>query len=381
MAEDAVLPEPDRVDGFPHPREALALFGQDQAEQAFLESWANGRLHHAWLLCGPEGVGKATLAYRIARTLIAQPADTGAGLFGDGPGIPSSLSAPGDCPVQARILAQAEPGLFVLRRSPNPDTGRMRTQIAVDDVRRLRRFLGLSAADGGWRAVIIDAVDEMNRSSANALLKLLEEPPPRTLFLLVCHAPAGLLATIRSRCRNLDLSPLSADALSRALEQAGASVPVGSEEALAQLGGGSAGAALRLLVNDGLTLYQNLIALMQKGQGVERTAMTRLADASAGRQNAERYATTLSLIQMMVARMARTAATYEAQPEAAPGEHALLQAAASSPLQAAAWAECLSTISSTTRHAVAVNLDPAQCVIDTLLEVDTTLGRVRALAA
>ncbi|HSF95136.1 MAG TPA: DNA polymerase III subunit delta', partial [Thermohalobaculum sp.] len=205
MNDTADLPEPDRIPGIPHPRETVRLFGQDAAERGFLAAWAEDRLHHGWLLRGPRGVGKATLAYRIARALIADGPTGGGGLFGPEPAqAPETLDMPADCPVAARIRAQSEPRLMVLRRSIN-DRGRLRTQITIDEVRGLRRFLGLSAADGGWRAVIVDAADEMNANAANGLLKLLEEPPARTVLLLVSHAPAALVPTIRSRCRSLDL--------------------------------------------------------------------------------------------------------------------------------------------------------------------------------
>ena len=382
MAEDKAPPEPDRVEGYPHPRETGALFGHEAAERRFLEAWAAGRLHHAWLLRGPAGVGKATLAYRIARALIARPA---AGLLGAAPP-PAGLDAPPGCPVRARILAQSEPRLFVLRRTVDPDaTGerknRIRTQIAVDDVRRLRRFLGLSAADGGWRVVIIDPADEMNRSSENALLKYLEEPPSETMFLLVAHAPAGLLPTIRSRCRTLDLAPLAPGPLARVLAAAEAEVPPGAAVALAELSGGSAGEAIRLLAGDGLALYARVVALFGDGDAVARAPMIELAERSAGRANADAYRLLLRLAATLAARLARAAATGEAPPPAAPGEARLVAAVARHPGQAAPWAEALGRIAASHAHALAVNLDPAQTVLDTFLELDATLGRVRAAAA
>lgn len=368
-AEDSA-PEPDRVEGYPHPRETMALYGQEEAEHRFLDAWTNRRLHHAWLLRGPEGVGKATLAYRIARALIA------ADLAGEPP---ETLDPPADCSVRQRILAQSEPRLFTLRRGPD-DKGRLRTVITVDDVRRVRRFLGLSAADGGWRVVIIDSADEMNRNAANALLKFLEEPPAATIFLLVSHAPAGLLPTIRSRCRMLDLRPLGADDLARALTEAGAELSPGQESALAELSGGSTGRALRLLAGDGLALYARLVASFDNGRRIARGAMSALAEGVSGRANTEKYRLLLDLVQLLVARLARAAATGTPPPEAAPGEAALIANLASDPAQAPLWAEALGTIAATTRHAVAVNLDPAQTVLNTLLELDEVIGRARAVA-
>ena len=382
MAEDVPPPEPDRVEGYPHPRETRCLFGQGRAEAAFLNAWKGGRLHHAWLLRGPQGVGKATLSYRIARAMIAQEIPVPGGFFGDAaPIVPVTLDVPAECPVNARIVAQAEPRLFVLRRTVNPTTGRMRNDIAVDDVRAMRRFLQLSAADGGWRVIIVDDADQMNRSAANALLKYLEEPPASCLFLLVSHAPAGLLPTIRSRCRTLDLAPLGADDLAFALGALDVRAAPGSETALAQLSTGSVGQSLRMIANDGLTTYAHLIALMSQGRGMDRAAMAQLAERCTGRQSAERYVSVLSLLQVLLARMARCAATGHPAPEAGPGEHALFAAAASAPQQAAAWAETLAKISATTRHAVAVNLDPASTILDTCLQIDSTLARVRSNAA
>ena len=377
MAEDAPPPEPDRVEGHPHPRETAALHGQNAAERRFLDAWSGARLHHAWLLRGPAGIGKATLAYRIARALIAQPA--GGGLFGE-PAIPTTLDAPDDDPVRKRIAARGEGRLLVLRRAVSPE-GRVSNFILVDEIRRLRTFLGLTAADGGRRVVILDAADDMNRQAANALLKYLEEPPPLTTFLLVSHAPAGLLPTIRSRCRTLDLHPLGPDDLARALAAAGADIPPDSATAFAELSGGSAGQALRLAAGDGLALYARIVALFGDGRSIARGAMTELAERSAGRTNADAYQLTLRLTQTLVARLARAAATGQPPPEAAPGEAALIAAVARSPAQAAPWAEVLGSIGATTRHAVAVNLDPAQTILNTFLELDATLGRVRAVAA
>lgn len=310
MAEADPAPEPDRIEGLPHPRETARLFGQDAAERGFLAAWADGRLHQGWLIRGPRGIGKATLAYRIARALIAG-------------GPPGTLDTPAHCPVAARIRAGAEPCLAVLRRSVNPKTNKPRGQITVDEVRAIRQFLSLSAADGGWRAVIVDAADEMNLNAANAILKALEEPPARTVFLLVTHAPGSLLPTIRSRCRTLDLRPLVAADLTLALAQAGTPVPPEQAEAVAALAQGSVGAAAELVAGDGAALYARLVGALGPG-GVDRAAMLGLADLASARGGEAGYALMVRLILTLAARLARHGAAGALAGEAAPGEAALL---------------------------------------------------------
>ena len=187
MSDDA-LPEPDRVPGAPHPREALRVIGQDTAIADFVSAAQAHRLHHGWLISGPRGTGKATLAWSIAKWLLAD-------------GTSSDLTTDAEAPVIRRIRALSEPRLHLVRRPVDEKTQRLRAEITVDEIRRLQSFFHLSAAEGGRRVAIIDAADEMNQASANALLKLLEEPPHDATILLVAHQPARLLPTIRSRCR------------------------------------------------------------------------------------------------------------------------------------------------------------------------------------
>ena len=297
-----------------------------------------------------------------------------------GAGVPATLDPPEGCPVAIRIRARSEPCLAVLRRTVNEKTGRLRGQIVIDDVRAVRRFLWLSAADGGWRAVIVDAADEMNRSAANALLKVLEEPPARTALLLVAHSPAALLATIRSRCRTLDLRPLGPAELSAALAQA--EVPVAAQEAgpLTLIAGGSVGEALRLTAGGGVALYGRLVALLGGGRGVERSGMMDLAEQVTGRGAEALYELVARLTLTLIGRLARHAATGSSEAEAGPGEAALMAAVARNRAQAALWAETAGRVAAATSHARAVNLDPGQTIIDTFLDLDATLTRARGVA-
>ena len=299
-------PTPDQAPGAPHPRETARLFGQDAAEQAFLTAYNSDRLHHGWLLTGPRGVGKATLAGRIAGFLLATPPAEDEGLFG-APPPPETLDVDPDHPVSHRILAGAEPGLAAITRSVN-DQGRLRGEIVVDDIRKLGRFFGLSSADGGRRVVIVDSADEMNVSAANALLKMLEEPPARTTLLLVSHQPSRLLPTIRSRCRTLRLSPLGPEDMQAALMQTGAELPSETDH-LAALAAGSVGDAVRLINLGGLEIYAELIAILGTLPRIDRQRALSLAEAAAQRGAAERFELLLTLIDVALARLALTGAT------------------------------------------------------------------------
>src|SRR5476649_710129 len=197
-----------------HPRETAVLFGHREAETALLNAYRSGRIPHAWLIGGAQGIGKATLAYRMARFVLAhrnplapevQRAET--------------LNVAASDPVARHVAAGAHGGLLTLERSLN-DKGVLRTVITVDETRETISFFGSTAAVDGWRVCIVDTVDELNANAANALLKVLEEPPQRSLFLLVSHASARVLPTIQSRCRKLALRPLGIDDVIHAAAEA-----------------------------------------------------------------------------------------------------------------------------------------------------------------
>lgn len=363
-------PQPDRVEGAPHPRETVRLFGQDAAEAAFLQAFNSGRLHHGWLLSGPRGVGKATLAWRIARFLLATPEADEGGLFSDVAPAPDSLDVPVDHPISRRLLAGSDPGLYHITRRVNEKTGRLRDRIVAEDVRDLNRFLQLSATDGGRRVVIIDTADEMNPQAANALLKMLEEPPARTTLLLISHQPARLLPTIRSRCRDLRLTPLNAQDMSAALTQAGVD-PVPDAAAVAELSGGSVGEAVRLINLDGLKIYAEIVAIASTLPALDRPRAIALASAAATRGAEDKLDLLFALTDLFLARLARTGATGIAPPEAVMGEAETFSRLAPGPHRARAWATLAQEIGARSRHGRSVNLDPAALVLDTVLKLQS----------
>ena len=260
--------EPDRIAGQPHPRDTYELWGQEQALARAARALRSGRPPQAWLLAGPPGVGKATLAYRIARYLLR---------FGAAPQGPSDLALPENDLVSRQIEAQAHPGLLVLKRQFN-DRGKLKTVLDVEEIRRLGGFFGMTAEAGGWRVAIVDSADEMNDNAANALLKILEEPPPRGLLILISHAPGRLLPTIRSRTQRLDLRPLDDRTLTGALKK---TLPNASDEQraqLVQLSEGSLGLALQLSSGEGLKLAAEADALLSARGDPDYSTLSALAE-------------------------------------------------------------------------------------------------------
>ena len=369
------IPEPDRIDGAPHPREAIQLIGQDAADAAFLDAYTSDRLHHGWLITGPRGVGKATLAWRIARFLLATPADDG-GMFAAP--APTTLDIPADHPVARRIHALSEPGLFLLRRPWDEKNKRLKSDITVDEVRKLKHFFALSSAGGGRRVVIVDVADEMNVSAANALLKLLEEPPVGAVLLLISHQPSRLLPTIRSRCRELRLGPLAPAELAQVL--AGLDETPTAEETLrlGELAAGSAGDALRLQHLGGLATYATLVEIFSAGREFDRPRALQLANSAVGKANAERFDLILRLFDLFLARLARHGAGCLPAAEAAPGEAACLARLSPDADAARAWASLQQELSARAGHGRAVNLDPAALILDMVFRINDTAARQAA---
>ncbi len=364
MNDDVPL-EADCIDDAPHPRETLQLLGQSEAENAFLKAYNTGKLHHAWIIGGPRGIGKATLAWRIARFLLSVEPE---GMFGP----PQDISTPNNHPVTRRIAALAEPGVFICRRPWDPKTKRLKASIPVDEVRKLKSFFTLSAADGGWRIAIIDAADELNSPAANALLKVLEEPPAKTIILLVSHQPSKLLPTIRSRCRMLRCGTLPPDKLAQVLDQTGFST--GAPDVLAELSIGSPGDAIRLISGGGIEIYQQIINILGKAPRLPRPAVLALGDSCAARGNATHYASVIALINLALVRMARFGAGADMN-AAAQGELEAFQNLSANAVQARIWAELQQQLSARIAHAVAVNLDPAQVILDTFLKIESAAAR------
>jgi len=264
----------DSGDSVRSPRETTSFYGHEAAEAALLTAYRSGHMPHAWLIGGPEGIGKATLAYRMARFVLAHPE----------PRLPEVQRAPSlaldpSHPVARQVAAGSHGGLLTLERSTN-DKGVMRSVITVDESRETISFFGSTAAVAGWRVCVVDTVDELNANASNALLKILEEPPSRSLFLLVSHAPARVLATIQSRTRKLALRPLAVEDVVRAVAETAEINPNEPElREAAEAAEGSVARALALMAGEALGLYHKTAALLDTLPNVDPRALHALGDA------------------------------------------------------------------------------------------------------
>jgi DNA polymerase III subunit delta' len=348
------LPEADRLEGFPHPRETARLFGHDAVEQMLAEAFESGRMHHAWLLAGAAGIGKATLAYRVARYILARPSERKA--------VGKDLEVAAESAAARQVSALSHAGLLVLRRPYDTRAKRFAIAITVDEARRLKSFVGLTAGEGTWRVVIVDTADELNLNAANALLKTLEEPPERVLFLLVTSEPSGLLPTIRSRCRRLDLHPLSHEPLRAATEAAltasAFDAPSPSEWGqLAPLSTGSVRRALQLVASGGLDFHRQLAAIFAGLPKLDWINAHNLADSLAGSAQEQRYQIFFGLLLDGMAQYARSRAS---NPAAGPSETLL-----------AHWAEVWGTVLCDKADTEELNLDRKALILRTFGRLET----------
>lgn len=327
-----------------HPRRAATLLGHATAELRLLQSHQSGKLHHAWLMSGPRGIGKAALAYRFAKFLLNAPTSEKARTH-------NSLYVAPETPSARQVMASAHPDLLVIERAVDQRNKRLKTEIAVDDAREAQNFFARTSGAGGWRIAIVDAADDLNIESANALLKVIEEPPKQSIFLLVCHQPGRLLRTIRSRCLHLALDPLSTGNTLQVLRGLPPEAVEAEGEALrqaAELSRGSPGRALELIGSKGAAAFAEFL----KRSKLSPATAVEIGAVFSGRETAEDYYIFCDLLVGWIAEQARAAGL------AGRGE----------PLAAAH-----DDINSSLRQADALNLDRRQTVTDALMRLEEAL--------
>ena len=355
----------------PEPRANPELMGHGAAENMLAEAARSDRLHHAWLISGPKGIGKATLAYRLARWLLAGRAEAScqAAMFAEPAPDDSEqgLWLSPDDPTYSRVAAGGHSDLITVERSLDDTGKRLRRDIIAADIRKVSGFLSLTAAEGGWRVVIIDGAEDMNRHAANALLKTLEEPPARTVLLLVSHAPGRLLATIRSRCAKLPLKSLDQAAVVHLLDRYRPDLAPEDKALLAVMGEGSIGRAIRLAGAGGGALYREMLHLLSAMPSPDVARLHGITDAIA-RSRAETgayeaYDIFTEFLTSWIARLVRARATGELPADLAPGEEEIL-ARLSVTGSLDQWLEVWEKITRLFDRAGRVNLDRKQVLLN-----------------
>lgn len=347
-----------------HPKATAQLFGHEAAERQFLEAFNGDRLHHAWLITGPKGIGKATLAWRIAKFLAAQPnEDAGGGLFGEElPAKAESLETAPESPIIQRVISGGYGGIVVAERTENEKTGKLRNDIVIDDVRKLISFFSQTSAEGGWRIAIVDAADEMNVNAANALLKLLEEPPAKSILILVAHSPGKLLPTIRSRCRTLKLKPLADDSVRAVLALHHPSLAPEELTALARLAGGAPGRAMELAALGGVGLYKQMAAFLTSLPRIDIPALHTLAGQLAAPKADQEYRLFVAMLLDWIERLVRQSASGIPCEDVMAGESAeMMRISALTGLDQ--WMDLWEKMGRLIARADAVNLDRKQVIV------------------
>lgn len=355
-------PEADRFGVFPHPRHTRRLIGHADQAQELAQAISSGRSHHAWLMTGPQGIGKATLAWFAARFALAAPQDRRPDPAGAALCVDEAASA------GHLVQALSHPGLILIRRPYEPKDKRFKTVITVDEVRRLRNFMGHTTGEQAWRVVLVDSVDEMNLAAANALLKSLEEPPPRTLFFLVCAEPGRVLATIKSRCRQLPLAALThqqVDTAARAaIQDCAEALTAPDEPVWSQIMADSSGSvrrALSFVQIGGSAVLDQVDAVLSRLPQVDWVQAQRLADDLAAPGHADRFDLFFEVLLERMALIAR-AACGAGDPPANAGP---LAARLRRPGALASWAELWETLGRDKAAVDALNLDRRSLILDT----------------
>jgi DNA polymerase-3 subunit delta' len=331
------------LDGAIAPVSNVRLFGHEAAEEFLGRSYRSGKGHHAILIEGPEGIGKATLAFRFANHILRHP---------DPASAPETIADPDpEHPVTRQLASGASHNLLHLSRPVDEKTGRVRTAITVDEVRKAGHFFSQTSGTGNWRIVIIDPADDLNRNAANAILKILEEPPKRAMFLVLSHAPGKLLPTIRSRCLPLKLQELSPQAMDQALGQLGLAIPAEKREALLSLAKGSVARALKLVNYGGADILEAFDQMLGSSGPAQRRMMFKIADALSGKDSDVAFG---FFIEHLSDHLAETARRLALSGDLSAAEH---------------YARLTSVINEQLTVASAYNLDRKQTMLDVLAAI------------
>ena len=363
------------------PRNTHDLTGHEEAAGLFLDAFNAEKIHHAWMVTGPKGIGKATLAYKMARFLLNNPPedDQGPGLFGDvlEKTDLSSINTDIESSANRLITAGSNADLLVIEKTEDPKTGKMRNNILVDDVRKINNFFHKTSTAGGWRIAIVDTADEMNRNAANAILKILEEPPKNSILIILAHAPGKLLPTIKSRCRTLPLKPLKSAIVKEILQKYFPDKEDNVIDGYVALSNGSPGYAISLIEHKGLELYREMLGLLSTMPNINVPMMHGFAGSITTKKSGDMFLLFGEMLSQFISRMVRhvsykgSAHTHNIK-EALTEEFELMEElGAIIPLDQ--WAELWEKISGKMIVTDKLNMEKKQTVIDILNMINSAL--------
>ena len=333
------------------------LLGHDDAEQLFLSSFFSKRVPHAWLLTGTKGIGKATFAYRVARFVLTNNAISSetdelfsSDLEMDKP--PINLNSDINNPICRRIMSGGHPDFLNITRTLDEKTGKIKKQITVDEIRKINSFLSLTSAEGGWRVIVIDSLDDLNLNSANALLKILEEPPANTLILLVCHNLMSILETIKSRCRHIKLKLLEKDILITLIKKYLIELPMDETEILTRLSGGSIGRALYLADGPTLEVFNQIETILSTFPKIDMSKVHELGNTLQRDKTGDLFIHAMHFLANWVANNIKNLATSDLE-------------------KSQPWLDIWDKIVDSVNKLKALNLDQKQVFLNTFVSIKT----------
>lgn len=347
------------------PRTNPDLYDHADVERSLLDDFNAGRMPHAFVFAGPAGIGKATLAYRLARFLFAQGDDQQAGLFGE-PEKPASLYVAPDHPVARRVASGGHADLLVVEREFDEKKGKLKKNISAEDARGIAPFLRKTAAEGGWRVVLVDGAEDLNNASQNALLKILEEPPPKTVLILTTTKAGAFLPTIRSRCRMVQMSRLQDETVSRLLDRLYPALMNDEKAMLMRIADGSIGKAVQFHEDKGIELYKSLLKIATTMPSLDLVALHDLADKTARGASDETFETVEEIMTGWCDRIVRSRARGTALGDVLPGDSQIF-ARLTAAYPPAHFMETGEKLHNLFRATIGLNLDKRQALIGAFL--------------
>lgn len=352
--------ESDKLEGVPHPRFSSRVIGQEKVKNQFFQAYGQQRMHHAWLMCGPSGIGKATLAWQLAKFLLTRNLS---GMLGG-----SEININFDDPVVSRIEALSEPHLKLIRKNFDTKTKKIKAEITIDNIRELVEFFEFTSPDGKPRIAIIDSIDELNVNASNALLKVLEEPPYNSYFFLVSHSPESLLPTVRSRCLAAQCENLSADDQLYLLNEFGF-ISDDQVKKVVSVSRGSVGEAIRIINQDGLKLYASIVGIYKDLPRIEVSKILEIASKTEGAGKQELTQTINKLTIHFVSRLVKAGAVGKISSEIFSGENIILNKLSPNFEKSHEWAMLYSRMITKAKDYQESNIDGYSQVFENLINI------------